>query len=94
MRVNVEIMDHIDFYSHNDMDMMEIGNGNLTIPEQRTHFAVWAFMKSPILIGTDVRLELYFVCHSRCEGTDIHPVDEQALEGASKNHYQRATARL
>ncbi len=39
------------------MDMMEIGNGNgnLTIPEERTHFAVWAFMKSPILLGTDVR---------------------------------------
>ncbi len=55
MRVNVEILDHVDFYSHNDMDMMEIGNGNLTIQEQRTHFAVWAFMKSPILIGTDVR---------------------------------------
>lgn len=54
MRVNVEILDHVDFYSHNDMDMMEIGNGNLTIQEQRTHFAVWAFMKSPILIGTDM----------------------------------------
>ena len=37
------------------MDMMEIGNGNLSIPEQRSHFAVWAFLKSPILLGTDVR---------------------------------------
>ena len=37
------------------MDMMEIGNGNLTIEEERTHFAVWVFMKSPILLGTDVR---------------------------------------
>ncbi|KLO14275.1 glycoside hydrolase [Schizopora paradoxa] len=53
-RVNVEILDYVDFYSHNDMDMMEIGNGNLTIQEQRTHFAIWAFMKSPILIGTDM----------------------------------------
>ena len=35
------------------MDMMEIGNGNLTIQEERTHFAVWAFMKSPILLGTE-----------------------------------------
>ena len=30
------------------------GNGNLTIEEQRTHFAAWVFMKSPILLGTDV----------------------------------------
>lgn len=34
--------------------MMEIGNGQLTIQEQRTHFAAWAFLKSPILLGTDV----------------------------------------
>ncbi|KAL4078380.1 glycoside hydrolase family 27 protein [Scleroderma yunnanense] len=49
---NAAILDYVDFYSHNDMDMMEIGNGNLTIQEERTHFAVWAFMKSPILLGT------------------------------------------
>lgn len=35
-------------------DMMEIGNGQLTIEEQRSHFAAWVFMKSPILLGTDV----------------------------------------
>lgn len=63
-RVNVEILDYVDFYSHNDMDMMEIGNGNLTIPEQRSHFAIWAFMKSPILIGTDVRTEPLHPSHS------------------------------
>ncbi|RDX42066.1 glycoside hydrolase [Lentinus brumalis] len=51
---NVQHLDSIDFYSHNDMDMMEIGNGDLTIQEQRTHFAAWAFFKSPILLGTDL----------------------------------------
>lgn len=34
---------------------MEIGNGDLTIQEQRTHFAAWVLFKSPILLGTDVR---------------------------------------
>ncbi|PPQ76390.1 hypothetical protein CVT26_015379 [Gymnopilus dilepis] len=47
---NVAILEYVDFYSHNDMDMMEIGNGALTLQEQRTHFAAWAFLKSPILI--------------------------------------------
>ena len=37
---------------------MEIGNGDLTIQEQRTHFAAWCFMKSPILLGTNVGLFL------------------------------------
>ena len=52
--INVEHLSSIDFFSHNDMDMMEIGNGNLTIEEERTHFAAWAFLKSPILLGTNV----------------------------------------
>ncbi|KAJ7497251.1 glycoside hydrolase [Mycena latifolia] len=41
------------FGAHGDMDMMEIGNGALTIQEQRTHFAAWIMLKSPILLGTD-----------------------------------------
>ncbi|KIP11591.1 glycoside hydrolase family 27 protein [Phlebiopsis gigantea 11061_1 CR5-6] len=53
---NAQYLDYVDFYAHNDMDMMEIGNGDLTIEEQRTHFAAWAFMKSPILLGTDLSL--------------------------------------
>ncbi|KAK7035482.1 hypothetical protein VNI00_011775 [Paramarasmius palmivorus] len=53
--INVQLahLDAVDFYSHNDMDMMEIGNG-LTTAEERTHFAVWAFLKSPILLGTNL----------------------------------------
>ncbi|EJD03845.1 glycoside hydrolase, partial [Fomitiporia mediterranea MF3/22] len=52
--LNVQHLDSIQFFAHNDMDMMEVGNGNLTIEEQRTHFAAWAFLKSPILLGTDL----------------------------------------
>ena len=86
-RVNVEILDYVDFYSHNDMDMMEIGNGNLTVQEQRTHFAIWAFLKSPILIGTDVsRLPLY--SPTLHEIMTFGLIDEQALQRATENHYQ------
>lgn len=35
--------------------MLENGNGNLTLSEQRSHFTAWALNKSPLLIGTDVR---------------------------------------
>jgi len=51
---NVDHLSSVDFFAHNDMDMMEIGNGNLTIQEKRTHFAAWAFMKSPILLGAEL----------------------------------------
>ncbi|KAI5852379.1 glycoside hydrolase superfamily [Tricharina praecox] len=40
------------FWGHNDLDMLEVGNGNLTAEETRTHFGLWAALKSPLLIGT------------------------------------------
>ncbi|KAJ7610171.1 glycoside hydrolase family 27 protein [Roridomyces roridus] len=41
-----------DFYGHGDLDMLEVGNGDLTFEEAKAHFTAWAFMKSPLLIGT------------------------------------------
>ncbi|KAK7462459.1 hypothetical protein VKT23_008058 [Stygiomarasmius scandens] len=38
----------------NDLDMLEIGNEGLTLPEQQTHFAFWAAVKSPLIISTDL----------------------------------------
>jgi alpha-galactosidase len=50
-----------DFYGHNDLDIMEVGNtgkgsppGNLTYEETKAHFTAWAFLKSPLIIGTDL----------------------------------------
>ncbi|KAF7337095.1 Alpha-galactosidase [Mycena venus] len=36
-----------DFYGHGDLDMLEVGNGDLTYEEAKAHFTVWAFLKSP-----------------------------------------------
>jgi alpha-galactosidase len=41
-----------DFWGHSDWDMLEVGNGNLTYEENRSHFALWAALKSPLIIGT------------------------------------------
>lgn len=38
----------------NDPDMLEIGNGNFTNAEERSHFALWCFAKAPLLIGCDL----------------------------------------
>jgi len=38
----------------NDPDMLEVGNGGLTLREERTHFALWAFAKAPLIIGCDL----------------------------------------
>ncbi|CZR64462.1 probable alpha-galactosidase B [Phialocephala subalpina] len=49
---NSFLLNNVNFWGHNDMDMLEIGNGNLTLAESRSHFAFWAAMKSPLIIGT------------------------------------------
>uniref|UniRef100_A0A0G4HG19 Alpha-galactosidase n=1 Tax=Chromera velia CCMP2878 TaxID=1169474 RepID=A0A0G4HG19_9ALVE len=39
----------------NDPDMLEVGNGGLSLAEERTHFSLWAAMKSPLMIGCDLQ---------------------------------------
>jgi len=38
----------------NDPDMLEVGNGGMTITEYTSHFSLWCLVKSPLLIGCDV----------------------------------------
>lgn len=37
-----------------DADMLQIGNGPLTVAEQRAHFALWAITKNPLFLATDI----------------------------------------
>ncbi len=38
----------------NDPDMLEVGNGKLTIDENRTHMAFWAMLAAPLLAGNNL----------------------------------------
>lgn len=38
----------------NDPDMLEVGNGGMTVAEYRSHFSIWALAKAPLLIGCDL----------------------------------------
>ncbi|CDW88128.1 melibiase family protein [Stylonychia lemnae] len=38
----------------NDPDVLVIGNGQLTISESRTQFALWCFVKAPLILGNDL----------------------------------------
>jgi alpha-galactosidase len=54
MNENSFLLNRVNFWGHNDADMLEVGNGNLTLAESRSHFAFWAAMKSPLIIGTNL----------------------------------------
>ena len=34
--------------------MLEVGNGGMTHEEYKTHFSLWAALKSPLILGNDV----------------------------------------
>ncbi len=38
----------------NDPDMLEVGNGDLSLAENRTHFSWWAMLAAPLLAGNDL----------------------------------------
>ncbi|MBD3242180.1 MAG: glycoside hydrolase family 27 protein [Chitinivibrionales bacterium] len=39
----------------NDLDMLQVGNGDLTLDENRAHFSLWCMFASPLMVGTDLR---------------------------------------
>lgn len=41
--------------SWNDPDMLEVGVGELTLEENKTHFSLWCMMAAPLILGNDVR---------------------------------------
>ena len=58
----VEIIDkNADLYPYagpghwNDPDMLQVGNGVLTMEENRSHFTMWCMLAAPLLAGNDLR---------------------------------------
>jgi alpha-galactosidase len=39
----------------NDPDMLEVGNGAMTLAENRAHFSFWCMLAAPLIAGNDVR---------------------------------------
>ncbi|MFI1523647.1 ricin-type beta-trefoil lectin domain protein [Kitasatospora cineracea] len=70
---------------HNDADMLLIGDNNqLTLAEQRSQFALWSAMGSPLMISSDVRKmaadpAAYAPQLAILKNTDIIAVDQDSL---------------
>jgi alpha-galactosidase len=55
VNVNVPLASYAGPGGFNDPDMMEVGRSGLNDAEQRSHFALWAIMASPLIAGNDIR---------------------------------------
>lgn len=38
----------------NDPDMLEVGNGGMTVNEDRAHFSMWCMLAAPLIAGNDL----------------------------------------
>src|SRR5437868_5187068 len=77
------------------MDLLEIGNGNFTEHEERTHFSFWAALKSPLMVSThlaslrqsslDILLNKEIIAISQDDlGTAVDYVPELSTEGKTQ----------
>jgi alpha-galactosidase len=39
----------------NDPDMLEVGNGGMTVTEYRSHFSLWCMLAAPLMAGNDLK---------------------------------------
>jgi alpha-galactosidase len=62
----------------NDPDMLEVGNGGMTIDEYRAHMSLWAILAAPLLAGNDlshVKPEHLAIL----ENKDVIAIDQDSL---------------
>ncbi len=52
---NVRLYKYSDIGAWNDPDMLEVGNGKLTVEENKSHFTLWCMMAAPLILGNDIR---------------------------------------
>ena len=55
----LDLQDGLESYAGpghwNDPDMLEVGNGGMSISEYRAHFSLWCVLAAPLMAGNDIR---------------------------------------
>ena len=72
----------------NDPDMLEVGNGKLSLAENRTHFSMWAMLAAPLLAGNDLpnmKPEIKSILTNR----DVIAIDQDPLGHQSRYIYSK-----
>ena len=70
----------------NDPDMLEVGNGKLSLAENRAHFSMWAMLAAPLLAGNDLpnmKPEINAILTNR----DVIAIDQDALGKQARHIY-------
>jgi alpha-galactosidase len=62
----------------NDPDMLEVGNGHMSLDEYRTHMSLWAILAAPLLAGNDLS-QMTAETKSLLMNKDVIAIDQDAL---------------
>lgn len=62
----------------NDADMLEVGNGALSPPEERLHLSMWCMFSSPLMAGNDLR-KMSAETVSLLTNKEVLSIDQDAL---------------
>ncbi|MDR2974128.1 MAG: NPCBM/NEW2 domain-containing protein [Propionibacteriaceae bacterium] len=75
----------------NDLDMMQVGRG-MTPTEDKTHFAMWAMMSTPLMLGNDLtkisQQTLDIVTNKEIIAINQDPLGDQAIIAKTTNNGQ------
>ncbi|MGA3373299.1 MAG: glycoside hydrolase family 27 protein [Terracidiphilus sp.] len=82
----------------NDPDMLEVGNGKLTLVENRSHFSWWAMLAAPLLAGNDLpnmKPEIKAILTNRdVIAVDQDPMGKQGVRAYSEGEVEIWARRL
>jgi alpha-galactosidase len=77
----------------NDPDMLEVGNGKLTMDENRTHMGMWAMLAAPLLAGnnlTKLTPEVTAVLTNK----EVIAIDQDTLGHGAERVYQEGPVQI
>jgi alpha-galactosidase len=77
----------------NDPDMLEVGNGNLTLDENRTHMGMWAMLAAPLLAGNNLT-KLTPEVTAILTNKEIIAIDQDRLGRQAERVYQEGPVQI
>jgi len=102
---NIETWDLLDLstIAHpgawNDPDMLEVGVGDMTYEESKSHFSLWAMMAAPLILGNDLRhmtpQTLEIISNAEVIAIDQDPLGRQGrrvIQGIDSDIYAKPLA--
>ncbi len=62
----------------NDPDMLEVGNGGMSVTEYRAHFSMWCLLAAPLMAGNDIR-KMTADIHDILTNKEVIAIDQDPL---------------